>query len=269
LPLVVTVHDLLPLRHPELFTSETRAHTRLSLPFVRRADRVLTNSEWTRGEVIDLLGLPPERVATTPFGVAERFRPDPAAHDRVRERHGVAGPYVLCVGTREPRKNLVAALRAFERLARRRPDVELVLAGGRGWHGEELERALAAVSDRVRTPGFVSDAELVDLYAAAACFVFPSLAEGFGFPVLEAMACGAPVVTSDNSALREVAGDAALLVDPHSSEAIAEALERVLEDPELRDDLRRRGLERRRAFTWEACADATVAAYRDLLDEHS
>ena len=257
LPLVVTIHDLLPLRMPELFTRETRAHTRLYLPFVRRATRILTNSEWTRREVIDLLGVPEHRVVATPFGIDDRFAPLPGDP----ERFGLRQPYVLSVGTLEPRKNLVGVLRAFRRLGR--DDVQLAIVGGRGWHREALERELADSIDRVRVLGFVDDDDLVGLYSGAACFVFPSLAEGFGFPPLEAMACGAPVVTSDRAALPEVTGDAALHVDPMRPEAIAEAIARVLDEPELADDLRRRGVERARGFTWAACAEKTVSAYRE------
>jgi len=166
------------------------------------------------------------------------------------------------VATRAPRKNLGALLRAFERLAARIDDVELVLVGGRGWRSAELERTLAAVGERrVWITGFVSDAELAELYAGAACFAFPSFAEGFGLPVLEAMASGAPVVTGDRTSLPEVAGDAALLVDPDDDTALEDALERVLSRPELAAELSRRGLARSAGFTWEACALATRAAY--------
>jgi glycosyltransferase involved in cell wall biosynthesis len=259
LPLVVTVHDLLPLRMPQRFSRQTRLHTRLWIPFVRRAARVLTNSAWTREDVIERLDLPPERVIHTPFGVAERFSPaaaDPAALARL----GVRAPYILSVATREPRKNLATVLRAYRRL--RADGVQLVLAGGRGWGPDEL----ADAGPGALATGYVSDADLAALYAGASAFVFPSLAEGFGLPVLEAMRSGAPVVTSDNSALREVAGDAAVLVEPTSEEDVAEGLRRALADD---GELRGRGLERAATFTWAACADATVAAYEQALMEGS
>ena len=181
--------------------------------------------------------------------------------DALAARFDVSERYLLAVATREPRKNLGALLRAFERLASLVDDVDFVLVGGRGWRSADLERTLAAVGDRVKITGFVSDEELAELYAGAAAFAFPSFAEGFGLPVLEAMASGVPVVTSDRTSLPEVAGDAALLVDPDDDAGLVDALERLLTDGELAADLARRGLARSAQFTWEACARATRAAY--------
>jgi alpha-1,3-rhamnosyl/mannosyltransferase len=269
LPLVMTIHDLLPLSMPELFTPLVRAHVRACAGFVRRADRVLTNSEWTRGQVVELLGMPPERVIATPFGISARFSPGEPDRDALAARFGVRGRYVLSVATREPRKNLVGLLRAFRALAARVEDVELVLAGGRGWLGEELAAELATAGDRVRPVGFVSDDELVELYRGAAAFAFPSLVEGFGFPPLEAMACGAPVVSSDRGGLAEVVGGAAVVVDPGDPETLAHGLERVLCDPAVADDLRARGHARAAALTWEACAEGTAGAYREAVASRS
>jgi glycosyltransferase involved in cell wall biosynthesis len=266
LPLVMTVHDLLPLRMPEHFTHETRRHLQLSLRSLLGATHVLTNSEWTRGEVTELLGLDPALVSATPFGVHERFMPrevDPAV---LRSRFDIGSPYVLTVGTLEPRKNLVAVVRAFERLAVARPDLRLVIVGGRGWRNEDLDALLKRGHDRVHVTGFVSDDELVTLYSGAACFAFPSLAEGFGFPPLEAMACGAPVVSSNRAALPEVVGDAALTVDPTDHDALADAMGRVLDDASLAGRLRSLGLQRSATFTWARCARATLDVYRDVLE---
>lgn len=142
LPLVVTVHDLLPLRMPHLFTMQTRAHTRLYAPFVRRATRVITPSAFTRAEVIELLGIPEERVVAIPEGCSERFRPREVDRDELHREFGIEGPYVLCVATLEPRKNLVTALRVFRRVSETVPEVELVLVGGRGWRNEAFEQEL-------------------------------------------------------------------------------------------------------------------------------
>ena len=260
-PLVMTVHDLLWLSLPQYFTTPVRAYHRMCLPAIRRAAAVLTDCEYTRGQLVELVGVPAERVHVAPLGVDPRFASRDVDRDRLRERFGIPGRYVLAVATREPRKNLGALLRAFERLAPRVDDVQLVLVGGRGWRSAELERTLAAVDDRVTVTGFVSDEELAELYAGATCFAFPSFAEGFGLPVLEAMASGAPVVTSDRTSLPEVAGDAALLIDPDDDHALEDALHRLLTTPELAADLARRGLARSATFTWEACALATRAAY--------
>jgi glycosyltransferase involved in cell wall biosynthesis len=265
LPLAVTVHDLLPLRFPRLFPRATVAHTRISARALASADRVLTNSEHTRAEVIELLDLAPERVVATPFGVDQRFRPAPVDRDWLSERFDIRGPYVLAVGTLEPRKNLEGVLRAYDLLERDFPDHACVVVGGKGWRDRTLGTALSRPRERLVATGFVEDEDLVRLYSGADCFVFPSFAEGFGLPVLEAMACGAPVVTSDRSSLPEVAGDAAILVDPDEPEAIAAGIRRVLASPERAARLRARGLERAAGFSWRACAERTAAVYRELV----
>ena len=262
LPLLVTVHDLLWMRMPQFFTAPVRAYHSLSMPAVRRAACVLTDSHDTRADVIERLGVDEARVRVAWLAADPRFKPVEPDRERLRERYGVGGRYVLAVATREPRKNLPTLLAAFERLAAGVDDAELVLVGGRGWRSAELERTLRAVGERVRVCGFVSEEELVSLYAGAACFAFPSFGEGFGLPVLEAMACGAPVVTSDATALPEVAGDAALLVDPHDPAALEDALARVLESRELAAALRVAGLARSAEFSWERCARETLDAYR-------
>ncbi|MDA0185151.1 glycosyltransferase family 4 protein [Solirubrobacter phytolaccae] len=264
-PLVMTVHDLLWLRMPQHFTPAVRAYHRMSVPAVRAAGRILADSDATRADVIELLGVPEERVVTAPLAADPRFAPREADRDLLRARFGIERRYVLAVATREPRKNLNALLDAFERLAARVDDCDLVLVGGKGWSSAELERTLEATDDRVKVCGFVSEDELVALYAGATCFAFPSLAEGFGLPVLEAMACGTPVVSSNTTSMPEVTGDAALLVDPTDVEALAAALERLMTEPVLANGLARRGLERAATFSWERCAAETVAAYRQLV----
>lgn len=267
LPLVVTVHDLLPLRLPHLFTRQTRAHTRLYVPFVRRATRVITPSTYTRAEVIELLRLPEERVVAIPEGCSERFSPREVDRDELRREFGIDGPYVLSVGTLEPRKNLATVLRVFRRVSAAVPDAELVLVGGRGWrnHAFEAELGRDDAARRVRVTGFVADERLVDLYAGAACFLFPSLGEGFGLPPLEAMACGAPVVMSDCPALGEVGADAALQAPPLDVEALAAHVIGVMQDRELASRMRAAGLDRARRLTWEVAATATERVYREAL----
>jgi glycosyltransferase involved in cell wall biosynthesis len=256
-PSIVTVHDVLPLSEPEHYSQLIlRRYRVLARSAAGRARLVLTGSRHSAGEIARRLDVDPERIRVTPYGVEERFRPVTPP-----ER----GPYVLCVGTMEPRKNLIAALRAFERAGADFPEHSLVLVGGKGWKNQALERALADSPARVERPGHVSEDELVRLYSGADCFLFPSLAEGFGFPVLEAMACGAPVIASDRASLPELVGDAGVLVDPADADALAGALAEVLSSADRRADLRRRGLERSRRFRWEECARLTVAAYREAL----
>ena len=192
-------------------------------------------------------GLDPERIHVTPWGIDARFSPGPA----VRE------PFLLTVGTLQPRKNLEAALRAFERLD---GEPRLVVVGARGWRVDALEARLAAspARSRIEVLGRVCDDELLGLYRSASCLLFPSRGEGFGFPPLEAMACGTPVVAAAAGSLPEVLGRAAPLVDADDADALADAVERVLADP---SPWRERGLERAAGFTWERCAELTVAAY--------
>ncbi len=266
LPLVITVHDLLPLRLPHLFTRQTRAHTRLYIPFVRRATRVITPSHHTRGEVIEFLGMPEDRVVTVPEGCSERFRPRAVDRDLLCRDFGITGPYVLCVGTLEPRKNLVTALRVFRRVNAVLPDVELVIVGGGGWRNHLFEEELGrdASLRRLRLTGFVPDERLIDLYAGAACFLFPSLGEGFGLPPLEAMACGAPVVMSDRPALGELGGGA-LQAPPCDVEALTDHVLTVLQDARRAGDLRSAGRARAEEFTWDAVAQATEDVYHEAL----
>lgn len=268
LPLVVTVHDLLPLRHPELFTRQTRMHTRLYAPFVSRAARLITPSDYTRAQVIELLGVSAERVVTVPNGLDSSFFPREVDRDMLAREFGIRGRYVLAAGTLEPRKNLIAVLRAFAVLAREVDDVTLVIAGGRGWRNDAFDAELAscAAVDRVRLTGFVSDEHLTELYSGAACFVYPSLAEGFGLPPLEAMACGAPVITGDRTALPEVMGGAGMLVDPEDPDALAAQLLRVLGDEQLARRMSTAGVSRARHFSWAATAAATEQVYRQARE---
>jgi glycosyltransferase involved in cell wall biosynthesis len=195
-------------------------------------------------------------------GVAERFRPleDPRLLGSAQARYGIRAPYILAVGTVQPRKNLARLLEAFAQAARAGDAPQLVIAGKRGWLSEGIERRARelGLGERVRFAGYVADADLPALLSGALAFALPSLYEGFGMPVLEAMACGAPVLTSDTSALPEAAGGAALLVDPTDTAAIAAALARLIGEPELRADLRARGLRRAAGATWARCAEETL-----------
>jgi glycosyltransferase involved in cell wall biosynthesis len=259
-PLVVTVHDLAFLHHPEHATRHGLRFFRRSLQLTRRhADLILCPSDATRRDCLSQ-GIEPHRLWVVPWGVEAR-RPTDAEIAATRARFGLARPYVLAVGTIEPRKNLGALLDAFARLAR--PDLDLVLVGPAGWN-EDLGPRISRLGDRVRALGFVPHDELAPLYGGARAFCYPSLLEGFGMPVLEAQAAGAPVITSAGTATAEAAGDAAILVDPREVKEIAEAIERVLDDAQLADDLRARGFSRVATFTWERTADLTLAAYREV-----
>jgi glycosyltransferase involved in cell wall biosynthesis len=243
LPLVVTMHDLAVLRHPEAFNRWTRSYSRLILPLVARAARaVIAVSEFTKAEVTALLGVPPERVHVVRHGVAPPFVPDGPAAD---------GDYVLAVSTLEPRKNLARLVEGFRRA--RLDGIELLVVGAGGWGSVRVE------AEGARWLGEVGDDELARLYRGARCLAYVSLYEGFGLPIVEAMACGTPVVTTAWGACAEVADEAAVLVDALDPEAIAAGL-RVAAD--RRDELAAKGLERVRGFSWERAARETAAVYR-------
>ncbi len=267
---VLTVHDLAFLLYPECADEHLRAYLEKMVPrSVARADFVVADSENTRNDVICLLGAPPDRVAVVPGGVDASFRPvdDPARQRALRQRIGLDDetPFILFVGVIEPRKNLDGLLEAFGILKSRQTlPHKLVVVGRRGWLWEGImQRAeRSPVRDDTIFPGFVPEAELATLYSAAQMFVFPSHYEGFGLPVLEAMACGTPVVASRASSLPEVVGDAGLQVDPDDSEQLAAALELLALNPNVRDDMRRRGSERAAQFTWQAAAATLLEVYR-------
>jgi glycosyltransferase involved in cell wall biosynthesis len=263
-PLVVTVHDLAFERYPQHATRNGLRFFRQSLRRTReRADLVLCPSEATRRDCIHA-GIAVDKLRVVPWGVDIPVAATPDAVERTAAAHGLRpGRYVLFVGTVEPRKNLRTLVQAYERL-QRDVDVDLALVGPAGWN-EDLDTLLRPVRDRVRLLGYRPRAELDALYAGAAAFCYPSLLEGFGMPVLEAMAAGAVVVTSAGTATEEVAGDAALLADPLDAAALTGALATACTDHALAAALRDRARARAATFTWARAAAATVDAYRSCV----
>lgn len=267
---VVTVYDLSFLRFPEVYNRPNRFYLgTCTPPSLRRADRVITISEDARRDVIELCGVAPERV--TPILLAADARLCPAPPEEVaafRSRHNLPDRFVLYLGTLQPRKNIETLVRAYARLRDQGSDDHaLVLAGPRGWQYEpifDLIRQLG-VEPHVRFPGFVPDDEQALWYSSATVFAFPSRYEGFGLPLLEAMACGAPVVSSSASSLPEVVGDAGLLVDPSDVEGWCEALRQLLEDEPRRRALAVAGRARAQTFSWHKMAQETVQVYREVL----
>jgi glycosyltransferase involved in cell wall biosynthesis len=269
---VVTVHDLSFLRFPHAFRRANRAYlsafTKLS---ARRASRVIVGAESTRRDVIELCDVRPERVVTVPYGVTDAFTPGSAGEAaEFRRRKGLPEEFILFLGTLEPRKNIGRLIDAYAALREReapRAVPKLVIAGGKGWFYESLFAQVASLGlgDDVLFTGYVPGDELVLWYRAALMFVFPSLFEGFGLPVLEAMACGAPTITSNVSSLPEVAGDAALLMDPYDTESLVSAMKRLLHEPELRARLSQAGPQQAKQFPWSRTAAETAAVYRDAL----
>jgi len=273
LPIVTTVHDVMPIRFAKLFRPWYRWYAGVVMPrLARRARAVITVSEAAKQEIVEWFRVAPERITVIPHGIDPAFVPlaagDPQAA-QVRQRHDLPADFILAVGSVEPRKNLERLLEAVH-LLRDRPgtrDVRLVHAGPEGWRTEEISAAVRRLSldGAVRFLGHVPAADLRVLFGAARAFVYPSLWEGFGIPVLEAMACGCPVVASGVGSIPEVAGGAALLVDPESVEDIAASIASVWSGDQVRADLVRRGLERARSFTWDRAAHATVAVYDAAL----
>jgi len=257
---LLTVHDLSFLHCPEAFVPALRRYLERVVPrSIARADRVLADSTHTRSDIVSLLGVSPDKVEVLYSGVPARFRPEaePGERERLQARYGIGDqPYVLSVGTLQPRKNYLRLIRAFANL---KPETQLVIAGGQGWLYEDIFSEAERHGDSVRILGFVDEGDLPALYRSAVLFAFPSLYEGFGLPVLEAMACGVPVVCSNASSLPEVAGEAGLLVDPLDTYGLAEAMRRVLEDSRLRREMNERGVAQAARFTWERAA-------RQLLD---
>jgi glycosyltransferase involved in cell wall biosynthesis len=268
--LVITVHDLGFLHDPETLTADSRRHYASHIrAAVRRADAVITDSRATRLDLVEQLSVSAEAIAVVPLGVDDVYRPLPAHETTaVLSRFGLDPGYVLFVGTFEPRKNVAGLCEAYGCLRRLVPGAPpLLLVGHRGWRFEAtMERVeRLRLGRHVRFLADVTDADLPALYGGAAVFALASHHEGFGLPVLEAMACGVPCVISNRGSLPEVGGGVALEVDPDDPEAMAVAIARVLTDAALRDDVRRRGRERAAAFSWTRTALATLDVYDRVL----
>jgi glycosyltransferase involved in cell wall biosynthesis len=270
-PTVVTIHDMTLWLFPQHHYRRRLLAMRPFIPLAaRRAAAVIAVSHATKADIVRILGVAADKVHVIHEAPAAWFRPieDPTALETVRRRYGLPERIVLYVGTIEPRKNLVRLLQAFARL-RHSGVIEhtLVLAGQPGWKHEPVTMAVEqlGLSQAVRFLGYVPTDDLVALYNLANALVFPSLYEGFGLPVMEAMACGTPVLTSANSSLAEISDCAAELVDPASVESIADGLRRILTDPARRADLRARGLSRAAQFTWTDAAQRTRAVYAEAL----
>ena len=273
-PTVVTVHDVIQFVLPEYaWRKISRVYFGIVSRSARRADAVITVSECSKRDIVTLLGLPPERIHVIGNAVDASLHPvrDAWLLASVRERYGIAPRFILYFGGCDLRKNVPRLIESYARLpAALRKEYQLVIAGRYMHLGHPLYPdprqtvQRLGLDGRVVFTGQVREQDKAPLFSAATVFVFPSLYEGFGIPVLEAMACGTPVVTSDSSALPEVVGDAGLLVDPYDTDAISGGVRALLEDQARREDLARRGLERARLFTWHQVAEQTLRVYREI-----
>ncbi len=269
-PYVVTVHDLGPLIAPQFF--HKRAIRWMQLGFehmLQQAAAIVCVSRATAEQVVEEAGDPRIRIRlhVAQEGVEARFfeRVDPGCLKGISDLPSLNMPFILAAGALSPRKNLERIIQALELVAGELPH-QLCLVGGQGWGGHELTRRLrqSSVKDRIHVLGYVTDQQLQALYQAAALFLYPSLFEGFGLPVLEAMASGCPVLTSNISSLPEVAGEAAVLVDPYSVQSIADGIWKLARDEDLRTEMSKRGQKRAASFTWEACAERVARVYEGV-----
>ena len=272
-PIVSTIHDLSFEHLPETFTRRSRAQLRLTVRgTARRAALILTLSEFSRRDVIEIYTVDPDRVLVTPAAAPANFAPveNETELKDIRERYGIKPNYLLSLGSIQPRKNLARLIEAYALLRTSRAGdqlPQLVIAGKRGWLDNEIQRAAQRENrnESIKFIGYVPEKDLPALYSAAICFVYPSFFEGFGLPVLEAMQCGTPVIAGNRTSLPEVAGAAALLFDPFDTRALAEAIGRIIDSPDTRAELRVKGLERARNFSWTATARLTLQAYERAL----
>jgi len=270
---VVTIHDLAFLEHPEYAVPSLVAYLNKVVPeSIAAADAVAAVSHDAASSLVEHFGTPREKIAVVPNGLRPHFRriTDPILLGATANKFGLKHPLVLGVGTLQPRKNHMGLIKAFHQAQsdkKHRPAM-LALAGGHGWLYEETRQLVAdlKLEKKVRFLGPVSDLELIVLYSLADVFAFPSFYEGFGVPPIEAMACGAPVVTSKTSSLPEVVGDAALTIDPHNIDELAAAILRLLKDEPLREELRQKGYERAQLYTWPKSAQKMLDVYQRLYN---
>lgn len=267
---VVTVYDLAFLEHPETAVPSLAAYLNKVVPeAVERADVVAAISHATRQALITHYHAPAEKITVIPCGVGPQFQrvTDPTLIEETRRKFDLRQPFLFSVGTLEPRKNHLGLIKAFHKvLQRNNSPLVLAIAGGKGWMYEETQRLVRdlKLEEKVRFLGRISETELITLYSLAEMFAFPSFFEGFGIPPLEAMACGAPVITSNISSLPEVAGDAAILVDPHDVHALADAISQLAENAQLREELRQKGYRQAQRYTWSGAAAKMLAVYQQL-----
>jgi glycosyltransferase involved in cell wall biosynthesis len=271
-PFVVSIHDLSFEHLPQTFKRRSRIQLRLTVRnSARRAAHILALSESARQDIIETYGILPERVTMIPLAAPAHFAPVTDAKDlqRVRHTYGIDGDYILSVGSIQPRKNLTRLVRSFASLRRERTGVKLpklVLVGKQGWLYDETLRAIkeSGIGNEILLTGYVPEADLPALYSGAICFVYASYFEGFGLPPLEAMKCGTPVIVGNQTSLPEVVGDAGLLVDPFDEAEIMSALAQLIDNPDLRDKLRRKGLKRADKFSWHDTARRTLEVYKQV-----
>lgn len=265
---ILTIHDLIPILFPETCWFIHVFLQKHVLPLtLKNVDVIITVSKNTKQDVIKYLKFPENKIKVVYLGVNEKFNLLKNKNDIVK-KYGINFPFILYVGTLEPRKNIPTLIKAFYKIKKNGMKYKLVIVGGKGWKYQEIYETIKKVNlqKEVIFTGYVPDEDLPKLYNAADLFVFPSLYEGFGLPPLEAMACGCPVITSNTSSLPEVIGDAGMMVDPYDVDELAKAMNNVLSDEELREDMIKKGLERVKQFSWEKTAKETKKVYEGIME---
>jgi glycosyltransferase involved in cell wall biosynthesis len=274
---VLTIHDILYESNPEFFPELHKTLLKFFVPFsARRADRIISVSEFTKKQIVNYYGIPEEKITVIHEGASDKFAPmrDNDLIPSVLKRYGVKKKYILFVGRIEPRKNIVGLLKAFNYIKKRgMKDLCLVIVGNQDSIFKEKElfdriEEMELGSDIIFTGG-VSEDDLPVLYNGAEVLVYPAFAEGFGLPVLEAMSCGTPVITSNTTSLPEVTGDAAILINPHLFEEIGEGIEKLLNNQGLRKEFSEKGLERAQKFKWDKTAEKTIEVYRKVIQNNN
>lgn len=264
---IVTIHDTIVIQLPKKFTLWHRNYTHIMMAIAaRRAKRIITVSQQSKNDIIKYLNTMPEKVQVIYIAASPIFQPIPSEQIAEVQRKYNLDQFILTVGSIEPRKNLTRLITAFAQLRAHGYPGLLVHVGPKGWLCEDIENLVSQLQLKpyVRFLGYAPIQDLVALYNAAHMFVYPSLYEGFGLPVLEAMACGCPVITSNISSLPEIAGDAALLVDPYNIELLCESMYRVWQDSTLTHNLIQKGFQRASQFSWERCARETLSVYEQV-----
>lgn len=273
-PIVVSVHDVSYLEHPEFFTRPRRLQLEFTVErTIRRAAKILTLSEFSRQGIARAYNLDPAKIAVVPAACSEIFRPvaRPKAKAFVEGRFQVDQPFILSVGDLQPRKNQIGLIHAFEELVAACPELphHLVMVGKDTWFAPRVRQVAenSPFGNRIHFTGYVDDQELLQIYNACDIFMFPSFYEGFGIPILEAMACGRAVACANTSAMPEVAGQAAVLFDPHSIEEMMQAMRNLLHNAELRGRMERLGLQNAASFTWKRTARQTLDVYYEVAGD--
>lgn len=267
---VTTIHDLTIFKFPGAFVPrgghDIVKNQKRKLFFVKRyCDKIIAVSETTKRDIVEILKIPERKIKVIYEAADPTFSPKETVQvQQVREKFNISGRYLLCVGAREPRKNLNRLIAAFVEVAKANPDLSLVIVGKYGW-GEDPAEKTKAQTASIKVLGFVEKDDLAALYGGAVGFVYPSLYEGFGLPILEAMACGCPVITSNLGSMKEVAGEAALLVEPEEIESIAGAISQICWNRKISDELKIKGFKRSGGFNWQKAASQTLEVYRSLL----